>query len=253
MSEIVAKNVKLYVGGKNLSRNLSQCELTINQDLVDNTKFGSSGRQRMAGLQDLHIMGSGFYEAGASSGSVYYSDPILQNLIGSTGRVYTMLPQGTGLGNVAYFSQAINGEYQPAGSIGDMFGFTFSADGDGHGQSVHRGVIMEAGTLASSDTQTPRNLGAVSSSQRAFINAQIGQWSSSQCTISIDVITSDTSGMVGPSTLYTHSFPSSDGTQATIGISSAVAGASGDTWYRIDIIAGTTADTMDGVVSIGIK
>ncbi len=64
MSELVFDNVGVYMGGYNLSSNINQVSLNAKQDTLDITTFGSSSRERIAGLKDVDVSGSGYFAQG---------------------------------------------------------------------------------------------------------------------------------------------------------------------------------------------
>ena len=140
MAETILKNVKLYYAGYDLSGDMNSLTLGHTVEMLDRTVFGSSFRRRRGGLRDMEISGGGFWNSTAGG-----NNPILYDSVGSaasTAKTITVLPEGTGIGNEAYFAPNIAGSYSPSGTIGGMLGFTFA--GQGNGDFV-MGKVLRAG------------------------------------------------------------------------------------------------------------
>lgn len=253
MAELVLKNLLIYAGGKEFSNNLSQAILNYSVDLVDRTGFGSSGRQRLAGLHDIEMSGNGFWDSGATSGlgSTDYPDPMLFNNIGTTNNVWSALPVSSSRGSEGYSFQAVSGDYAPGASIGDMLSFTFSVSGDG--KTALRGKVIGNGQVTSAPTQGAE-IGVVSSSQDAYVAFHYVDFSSSGAGGTVEVLTDNASGFPTPSTMFSFSINSSDnfkGSQlATTG--GAKAGSTGDSWWKINFVPDTTGDTIR-IMGVGGK
>jgi len=69
------------------------------------------------------------------------------------------------LGNLSYFAKGVMGEYAPSGSIGEMFGFTFGAYGQGR---LRRGKLMERQLLTTENDENIRNFGAASTHKNLY-------------------------------------------------------------------------------------
>ena len=186
MSELVLKNVKIYLKGYDLSGDMNSVTLTQSADMLDRTVFGANSRQRKAGLKDIEFSGAGFWN---SSGSTYGSstgllvnkpDPVIYNAVGGTSDLMTLLPEGTALGGLAYFSKNLVSEYVPGGSIGEMLGFTFAAFGAGSESSegsvrtgsLIRGKVMEAG-LKTSAIGIARAFGSATTQMRLYAGVHV--------------------------------------------------------------------------------
>lgn len=254
MAEVVLKNVKLYIKGTEFSNNLSQVNLNLSVDLQDRTGFGSSGRQRLAGLKDVDVSGNGFWDAGDTSGlsSTDYPDPTLFARVGSTNEVWSILPDGTSDGSLGYSFRTVSAEYAPGAAIGDILSFTFAASGDGG--TILRGKVLNNGTMSSgSPNGNPVNIGAVTSSEDAFIALHNMAFSSSGAGGNVEIQTDASSGFATPSTMLTITFNSSDDFKAAQMVSTDNAGTTGDTWWRAVYSADTTGDTASVLINAGKK
>lgn len=158
MTEQVLKNCKLFVGGYNLTGDMNSLTLNYSADILDKTVFGSTFRQRKAGLLDTEITCAGFWNSSEGSSGVSYSkvDPVAFNKTGSSDELISVLPEGTGIGNIAWFGKGFAREYGITGNVGEMLGFTFAAVGDGN---MNRGKVLLQGGLTSESTQAIINLG----------------------------------------------------------------------------------------------
>ena len=140
MAETILKNVKLYFGGYDLSGDMNSLTLGHTVEMLDKTVFGSSFRRRKAGLRDMEVSGGGFHNSTAGKNNLVLFPAVGSSA--STAHTLTILPEGTGIGNEAYFGPDITGSYSPSGSIGGMMGFTFA--GQGNGEFV-MGKLLRAG------------------------------------------------------------------------------------------------------------
>lgn len=163
----VLKNVKTYYRGHDLSGDMNNCTLTNSVELLDRTCFGSTFRKRKSGLKDYEVSMSGYWNtSGGRAGNTYGKiDPIAHTAIGGSSDVLSVLPDGTGLGNIAYFGKSVAGEYSPSGSIGELFAYNFTAYGDGN---LLRGKVMEAGILTTESDDHIRAFGAASTLKNLY-------------------------------------------------------------------------------------
>lgn len=152
MAEFVLKNTKIYIAGYDLSGRQNDITVSYTGELKDKTVFGSSARKRMPGLYSVEISGRGFHDAS----SQYSGDKSLWDSVASTGEVYSVVPEGTALGNVGYSAQKLSYEYTPSFSIGEISAISFACQGN---SALVRQRVMEAGVISTSLSATVRNLG----------------------------------------------------------------------------------------------
>jgi len=152
MAEKVWKNCGIFFDGWNFTGDSNTLTLNHTQEVVDATPFGSSWRKRKGGLITADISVGGFWNAkgevstglgGAqtvpTSGAV--DAPIFSRIGGTTGSV-SILPEGTNFGRRAYLTQAVAGEYNISGTIGDMLGFTLNLYSN-YGKVIRGKVLRE--------------------------------------------------------------------------------------------------------------
>jgi len=176
MAEQILRNVKFYIDGYDLSGDMNQLTLSEKVDLIDRTVFGNNSRRRIAGLRDVELTGGGFWNSsegvqGTTRGRI---DPVAFNRMGSSNAAMTVLPNGTGLGDIAYTAPGCIGEYSPGGSVGDMFGYSISAYGI---QPLARGKLVMRG-LVSTDwggvqTSTGQNIGVATTKRKIVTGIHI--------------------------------------------------------------------------------
>jgi len=255
MAELVLKKTMIFMRGMEFSNNLSQVNMNLSVDLHDRTGFGSSGRQRQAGLKDIEVSGNGFWNAGATSGfgTTDYPDPKMFNQVGSSQEVWSILPDGTSECSPGYSFKVVAGEYSPGATIGDMLGFTFAVSGDGG--SVVRGKVIGNGNFSSDKpNSTACEIGAVTSSEDAYIALHLLDFSSSGGAGTIEVITAAASGMAAATTLFSVALVSSDDvrTATMYSTNQQPAGSTGFTWWQAKYTPTTTDDNADVMINAGI-
>lgn len=147
MAGQVLTNSRLYYKGHDLSGMTNNITLNYSADLLDRTCFDSVSRKRLAGLKSMELSMAGFWDSSHKNvaSSEVGPDRLMYNAIGGTSDVMSVVPRGTGFGFGAHFTKGIAGEYSPAGSIGELMGYTFNAYGEG--EPVVHGKLMHAGPL----------------------------------------------------------------------------------------------------------
>lgn len=153
MAVHILRNTKIYIDGIDLSGKMNEVGITFNVELKDKTTFGSSSRKRLSGLFDTEISGSGFYDAS----SQYSGDKVLWDDVGSTDQICTVISNGTALNNVAYAANKLSGSLNYNFNVGEMANWSFACYGVG---SLVRQNTLEIGSISTSLSATPANLGA---------------------------------------------------------------------------------------------
>lgn len=162
MAETILKNTKIYFAGYDLSGDMNAVTVSHTVDLLNKTVFGSSFQRRMGGLRDMTISGGGFYNASVGKNTRIIPDAVGSSgaRTGSTANVVTIVPEGTGITNEAYFASDVAANYSMDGSIGGMLGFSFAVNGQA---DLTFGYLLRAGWGSTLAAQAViKNLGAVS-------------------------------------------------------------------------------------------
>lgn len=192
MGEKVLKNVRVYFGGYDISGQTNNMTLTKTAELKDRTTFKSSARQRIAGLQDVEVALSGNWN------STVIDKPISET-IATTGQVLSIIASGTSQGSICYFVRSITGEYSPAGSIGELYGFDFA--GYAQQQPLVRGKLIENSATLSTGNGTAVGLGVTpTSTQKLYVVHHVLGPSSSGSLSKAHIQTSSSSGFGTSST-----------------------------------------------------
>jgi hypothetical protein len=102
------------------------------------------------------------------------------------------VPEGSAVGNVAYFANACLSEYSPGGNIGELMGFNIAAYS--HGAAMVRGRVAESGLRGTSYTMTPVSLGARTTKQMLYASHQCLGLSSAGAKVTVSIQISSASG-----------------------------------------------------------
>lgn len=248
MGEFVLKNVRVLIGGADISGDMNEVTLTRSADILDKTVFGSSWRRKLAGLRDIQITGGGFFEAATTQKLVHQ----VASKLGSTGTVVTVA-QGSSIGAICYSGNNMLSEYSPAGRVGEMMRFNFACFGDG---DAVRGIVAQAGTgLSTALSATPQNLGNRPSTKRLYGIVQVRGVSSSGGTHTIrpKVQVASSSGFVAGLTTAIN-MSAIGWTQRVSAEIKSTACSTARPWYRFRIdSSGSTNSKITGFLMLAIQ
>lgn len=241
MSELVYKDCKIYHGGYDLSGKHSEVSIALKAEMKDKTAFGASSRERKAGLVESEVSGTGFWD---SSGL----DSVLYDGLGVSDSVLTICPTTGAIGERAYILKAVDGEYVPGESIGELLGFTFAAYSQSH---LIYSTVMETGAKTATATGTARQFSAaVLATQKMYAAIHCTAVSGTDTpTISVQIDSNSANTWDGSETTR-HTF-----TDITaIGSQWAeIDGAVTDTWWRVSWTITGTDPSFTVALSMGIK
>lgn len=245
MGSFVAKNIRTWVGGFDLTGSANNASLDLDHEVHDVTVFqpvGSGGaRQRACGLEDVSAASQGLWAAGAGS----VDEDAFTNW-GLTDQVMSMSWDGAE-GSVVYGMRTGRFRYGLFGEHGAPAPFALDFRGS-HGETaVARGLVFKHDQSAISGTGvagTALELGAVGASQYLYAWTHI---ETAGTTITIQV-QSDVDNTFASAT-----------TQLTLGPytttggfwGTRVAGPITDTWWRLNVSAVTGSFTLP--VFVGIR
>jgi hypothetical protein len=244
MPSLIAKNIRTWAGGFDLTGSANNASLSLDHDVHDVTVFtpvGSGGaRLRACGLEDITAASQGFWAAG--TGSV---DEDAFNNWGAVDQVLSMSPDGAE-GSVVYGMRTGRLRYQMFGEHGAPAPFALDFHGS-HGETaVARGLVFKHDQSAISGTGlagTALQLGAVGASQYLYAWANV---LTAGTTITIQVQSSVDNTFASPTTRMTLGpITTTGGVWGT-----RVAGAITDTWWRLNVSAVTGSFTFAGFVGI---
>lgn len=237
MSTDILSGYKLYVGDFDLSGNINALGASDSAQLKDATTIADTVVINKGGLKVFTFSHQGFWDSDIDA-------QLFSNLgISDIPMIYA--PGNGADGQICHMLKTVQGEYNPAPKVGEMYGFSYSGVAD---QKVRGTIMANLASQASSANGTARQLGAVSAIQSVYATLHVLAASGSSPTLDATVNSDDAEGF--PSTTQRIAF-----TQAT-GITSqwsSLIGPITDDWWRIEFTIGGGSPSFDFVVSVGIK
>src|SRR3954470_18111151 len=116
MTHQVILNSKVYLGGYDLSGDISAVSLGASADLKDGTTLGMASRARVGGLKEVTARHEGYW-----NGGVDQIDDILFQRVGLVDVPMSVAPSTGAEGESAFTFLAGLGEYNPGAPVGEMF------------------------------------------------------------------------------------------------------------------------------------
>lgn len=223
MSRFVLTNVRLFTGGADLTGNSNKVELTSTVDDKETTNYASGGwKELIGGLAASEINAGGQWEA---------LDPskVDDNQFGLLGGIgpWTIGPADALVGNLAYFTNALDAKYMLGGAVGEV------APWEGSAKSTWptvRGVVAHPpGTpRTTTGTGTGQQVGAVAAGKQFYAALHVLSVAGTGSPTITVAVESDTSGaFAGPTTRLTFAAATALGGQIL-----RTPGAITDTWWR---------------------
>ncbi len=229
MTAQILKNVQLFAGGVNLTSFNNKLELAAEVEEKECTTFGSydSGtdtvwREYIGGLAKAKLSASG--------PNAYADDSVDETTFAALGGfgAISACPSGTTVGNIAWLTYALQGNYKSLGQVGDIA--PWEANWSSSAPLV-RGVSLHPATTArtSSGSGTGVQIGAVSSSQKMWAALHVlSVAGTSSPTITVKLQSDDNGSFTSATDRITFSAATAVGGQW-----SSVAGAITDDYWRI--------------------
>jgi hypothetical protein len=243
VGSFAANNITTWFSGYDMTSDLNSTTLNLSYDALDATVYGNSARVRAAGLEDVQLDESGFWQAGTSA-----VDPVAFTALGGTSQVISNSNDGAE-SSVAYFYRARQFNYEIFGNLGELLPFRLSAQsarGTGLASvAAVRGRVLKtkANVSATGATGTAFQLGAVAAGQYLYAGLHVF----SAGTTITGVIESDSDNTFASATTQI-TFSGVTAVGGTWG--TRVAGAITDTWYRLRITAVTGTFSIACVAGI---
>ena len=239
----VLTSPKILIGGYDVTGYHNKISAPISKEILDAQQFGATGRQRKAGLWDLVMTHSGYWDGGATT-----IDAVLRGLPASN--VLTLCPNSGAMGEQAWFCNIITPKYETGGKVGGFTTFMGVAALQ-DGSPVLNGTILKAAEITESGTGTAYELGAVTTG--SIYAALHVTATSGNANRTLDVIiqsaAADDPTFVSPTTRMTF-------TQVTTSVGAEfltpVAGAVSDTLWRASYTRGGTTGTFTMYVIFAI-
>jgi hypothetical protein len=236
MATFVQTNVGLYWGGYSLASDFNAVSLNLSNNVQDKSTYGETTVFNTAGLSTVNLEGEGYWES--------TTDSVLQTSLGSDDTVVSVTPVNQSAGSPSLFTKVTSSTYNPysTGTVGEMLGFSLSAEGRGEKCVSGEIVVVPATYTSSSESATNASIGAVSATEKVYSALHVTAASGT-----LDVIVeSAPSNWSSESTRITH-------TQFT-GVGAEIKSASGaitDAYWRVKYtISG--GGSFDFICSLGI-
>jgi hypothetical protein len=234
MATYVQTNVGLYWGGYSLASSFNAIALNLGNSPQDDTVYGDTTVSSAAGLSSVQLEAEGFWESA--------TDSVLQSSLGSDDTVLSVTPVDQAAGSPSLFSKVTASTYNPisTGTVGNMLGFSLSAEGRGEKSVSGEILVIPATYTSSSETATNASIGAVSATQSVYSALHVTAASGT-----LDVIVeSAPSNWSSESTRITHTRFTAVGAEML-----STAGAITDAYWRVKW---TLSGSFDFIVSLGI-
>ncbi|MFA5866918.1 MAG: hypothetical protein WC891_03015 [Actinomycetota bacterium] len=241
-SPYVLKNCKLYVGGFNLSGDMSKMAVSSGRDAKDKTVFTLSTKISEPGLFENGFSHEGFWQAGDNPDLI---DHILWDKMGLADQVMTVCPTDGAQGDPAFVMKTLQAQYAPGASVGEMFNFKVAGKGD----DLVRATVMETGAKTVTGNGTARNLGAVSASQKLYCAMHVTAVSGTTPTLNVVIESDDAEAFTTPITRATFT----QVTAISAEMLAAVVGPITDTWFRAKCTIAGTTPSFTVLITVGIQ
>lgn len=244
MARFVLTNVRLFMGGADLTGASNKIEISAEVEDKNVTNYGSEGwTELLGGLASAEVSGEGQWEAG-DPGLV---DDVSWAQLGAVGG-WTVGPAGAAyVGDLAYFTSALHAEYTLGEAVGEVAPWTATARSS---WPLVRGVVMHPpGTpRTASGTGTGLELGAVAEGRRLYAALHVLAVSGTTPSMTVAVESDDGSGFASPTTRLTFDPATAAGGQILRTDGTAIT----DTWWRISWAITGTSPSFFFVVALGI-
>lgn len=236
MATYVLTDCKLWLDGQDFSGLMNALALTDEADAVEETGFGDTTHQFIAGLRAIRAEHRGYWEGGGNK-----IDDRLFSKIGAAAKPMTIAPETGTEGKIAYTFNPSIAVYTPGAAVGEMFGFGVSAQGAKQDRLV-RATILHNANEGGSGNGTAFNLGAVGASQKLYAALHVVGIGAG--TVVVKVQSDDASGFLSPTDRITFAGLSAAGSEWA----APVAGAISDTWWRVTWDQGANFIAVVGIL-----
>lgn len=241
MAELIYTDCKMYVGGYDVSGYHTQTKIDHKQELHETTCLDDAARTRTSGLQSVDISSSGNWEA-TDTDTPFFTG------LGTVDQEITICPDGNAAGDLAYFTQGVQADYNILGPIGEIVPYDIVAHGSG-GYGLARGEILAnvSGALTGVSTSTKRE---ITTEAVNTVYAILHVTSVSGTTPTLDVLVqSDADGSAGgETTRITFTQMGAVGSQYATPITNMTE----DYWRLSYTIGGSDTPTFSFIVAIAI-
>lgn len=242
MGKFVLLNARLFTGGADLTSNNNKLELAAEVEDKDVTGFGSGGwKETKGGLASSEINAEGQWEAGDPS-------KVDDNQWAGLGGVgpWSIGPDGAAVGALAYFTSALEAEYDLGAAVGDVAPWT--AKGSSSWPLVRGKIAHDPGTArTATGSGAGAQLGAVPEGKQLYAALHVLSTAGDTPSLTVAIESDMTSGFAAPTARLTFDAAAAPGGQIL-----RVPGPITDTWFRPKWTISGTAPSFLFVVAFGV-
>lgn len=239
----ILRDCKLYLGGYNLSGDMSAHTLDYKADVKEATVFNDTSKRRLGGLANVSIKHEGVWQAGLG-----LIDDVLFSNLGQKDTLVTLCPTTGAEAEPAYFFEALQANYSPSLKMGDALRFSVQADGS-DGNDLVRGTVIHNATKTVSGSGTIFNLGGVTSPQRLFAGLHVIAASGTTPSLIVTIQSAAALGFGTPTTRFTFNTATGITSQNMPPNNAAIT----DAYWRVSYTIAGTTPSFTFVTSLGIQ
>lgn len=232
MAKFTLQNVRLFVGGADLTTVSNKVELMAEAEDKDSTAFvatGSAWKESLAGIRSTSISASGQWEAADAS---KVDDDAFTNF--ATVGAASVCPATAADGSLAWLTAYLRQSYTVGGAVGDVA--PWSAKLNGVWPLVRGAVLAAPSARTATGNGTPFQFGVVSSTQYMYAGLHIFSVAGTTPSVTVKIQRDNAVGFPSPVDLITFTAANAIGSQI-----SRVVGPTTDDWFRATwTITGTT-------------
>jgi len=242
MAHHVLTDQRIFVDDYEITGDTNAVAIEYGAELKDCTVLGNDTRMNKGGLKTVQVQVSGFYDADTQDAEIFGN-------VGLANKPISVAAEGGAVGDVAYFFNAVGGEYSTGESVGELNKFEMGAGAVG---SLVRGVMAHnAADTAETSTGVGDaiQLGAVGATQRLVAVLHVLESSGSgDQTLDMVVESDDNAGFTSGLDRLTFSQVTVSGTSQVLELDGALT----DDYYRASFTLGSGAPSFKFVLFFGV-
>ncbi|MBV1929004.1 MAG: hypothetical protein KUG81_05775 [Gammaproteobacteria bacterium] len=243
MPNHVLTNQQIFMDDYELTGDSNAVALEYGAEIKDCTVFGNDTRNNKGALKTVQVQIAGFMDAATQDAELFSN-------IGISNKPISICSEGGAVGDIAYFFNAVAGEYSTGESVGELNKFELGAGAQG---SLIRGVVgHNAATTPETATGngTALQIGAVSAEQRLVAVLHVLESSGTgDQTLDIIVESDDNAGFTSGITRLTFTQATTAGTSEILELDGALL----DDYYRGSFtITGTGSPSFKFIILFGV-
>ena len=242
MAEQIFKNVKLFLGGYDISGFSNDVAINETFEVKDRTTFGCNTRKRKIGLWDVTASFKGFTGYAQTADE---SHDAMKAVKGAEVPL-TVCPALDGaVGEKAFFFNAAYPTYNRAGAAGEIQ--TFDGEAQNVGDGLCEGTVLANSHFEASGNGAAKNLGAVTATQKVYAVLHVLEIDA-PTTVTVEIESDNAEGMADPTSRIAFTAKTARGFQYGVPVSGAIT----DNWWRAKVTV-TGAGHATVVVAIAIQ